>query len=125
MMLRLAFGISTATQPEILLLDEMVGAGDSAFVTKARERIEGLIHNSSIMVLASHDDHLVTKLCTRAIWMHNGRVRAFGPVAEVLADYYSASEIAKKPPDGGFSGLDDLKRMFTGIRRWCVNRWTG
>lgn len=89
MMLRLAFAISTAVQPEILLLDEMVGAGDSAFVAKARDRIEGLIHKSSIMVLASHADQLVTQLCTRAIWMDSGRVRAFGPVEQVLADYHA------------------------------------
>ncbi|KJK25736.1 sugar ABC transporter [Burkholderiaceae bacterium 16] len=92
MMLRLAFAISTAVQPEILLLDEMVGAGDAAFVNKARTRIEGLIHNASIMVLASHDDHLVSSLCTHAIWMHSGQLRAFGPVSEVLAEYHAGSE---------------------------------
>ncbi|WJF90107.1 ABC transporter ATP-binding protein [Paraburkholderia bonniea] len=93
MMLRLIFGISTAVQPEILLLDEMVGAGDAAFVAKARARIEGLIQKASIMVLASHDDHLVKNLCTKALWMHSGHLRAFGPVDEVIAAYHEQAGV--------------------------------
>lgn len=91
MMLRLAFAISTANQPEILLLDEMVGAGDSAFVTKAQTRIEKLIKNSSIMVLASHDEKIVKNLCTKALWMHGGTIRAFGDVKDVLFQYHNST----------------------------------
>ncbi|MFN9212933.1 MAG: ABC transporter ATP-binding protein [Betaproteobacteria bacterium] len=90
MLLRLAFAISTAVQPDILLLDEMVGAGDAAFIDKARQRIGGLIERASVMVLASHDEELVRQLCNRALWLDAGAVRADGPVDEVLASYRAA-----------------------------------
>ena len=87
MMLRLAFGISTAIQPEIILLDEIIGAGDQAFAEKARQRLKGLIEGASILVLASHDPSIVTQNCSSAIWLSHGRVIDYGPSAEILDRY--------------------------------------
>jgi ABC-type polysaccharide/polyol phosphate transport system ATPase subunit len=90
MMLRLAFGISTAIKPDIILLDEIIGVGDAAFAERARERLSNLIDAASILVLASHDPGIVTTLCTSAIWLSHGQVVASGPPAEIL-ERYSAS----------------------------------
>ncbi len=90
MMLRLAFGISTAVQPEIILLDEIIGAGDKAFAERARQRLRNLIKAASILVLASHDPTIVAQNCSSAIWLSHGRVVDQGPATEML-DRYSRS----------------------------------
>jgi ABC-type polysaccharide/polyol phosphate transport system ATPase subunit len=87
MLLRLAFGVSTAVKPDIIILDEMISAGDAGFMEKAQRRLERLIENASIMVLASHDEALVRKLCPTAVWLHSGRLMARGGTDEVLAQY--------------------------------------
>jgi ABC-type polysaccharide/polyol phosphate transport system ATPase subunit len=87
MLLRLAFGVSTAVKPDILVLDEMISAGDAGFMGKAQRRLEQLIKNASIMVLASHDEALVRTLCPTAVWLHAGRLMAKGGTDEVLAQY--------------------------------------
>jgi ABC-type polysaccharide/polyol phosphate transport system ATPase subunit len=87
MMLRLAFGISTAIRPEIILLDEIIGVGDQAFVQRARHRLKGLIDAASILVMASHDRNTITQLCSSAIWLSQGRVIDQGSPAEILDRY--------------------------------------
>jgi ABC-type polysaccharide/polyol phosphate transport system ATPase subunit len=87
MMLRLAFAISTAVKPDIVILDELISAGDASFIKKARMRIEALITNASIMVFASHDVALIQQLCTSAIWLDHGRIMAKGETNSVLHQY--------------------------------------
>jgi len=91
MFLRLAFAVTTAVKPDIIILDEMISAGDAAFIEKAQRRIEGLIEDASIMVLASHDESLVRRMCSTAVWMHAGRMAAKGDVNEVLNSYKASS----------------------------------
>jgi ABC-2 type transport system ATP-binding protein/lipopolysaccharide transport system ATP-binding protein len=92
MMLRLAFAVSTATRPEIIILDEMITAGDAIFVEKARARIANLIKHAAILVLATHDDATLRRFCTVAVWMDSGRVAATGDIDSVLARYHSEIE---------------------------------
>jgi ABC-type polysaccharide/polyol phosphate transport system ATPase subunit len=87
MLVRLGFAIATAIDPEILLLDEGLGAGDARFATRAANRVRALIERSSIMVLASHSDELIRQMCKRAILLDRGSVVADGPTEEVLAIY--------------------------------------
>ena len=87
MLVRLGFAIATAIDPEILLLDEGLGAGDARFATRAANRVKAMIERSSIMVLASHSDELIRQMCKRAILLDRGRVVADGPTDEVLAIY--------------------------------------
>jgi ABC-2 type transport system ATP-binding protein/lipopolysaccharide transport system ATP-binding protein len=77
---RLAFAISTAVQADILLIDEGVGAGDAAFVTKANARLENLIDNSPIAIFASHDESAMRKFCTRGIVLQSGRLQFDGAI---------------------------------------------
>jgi ABC-type polysaccharide/polyol phosphate transport system ATPase subunit len=87
MMLRLAFGISTAIRPDIIILDEVIGVGDQAFAEKARRRLDSLIENASILVLASHSPEMITQFCSSAIWLSQGGVVDQGPSAEILQRY--------------------------------------
>jgi ABC-type polysaccharide/polyol phosphate transport system ATPase subunit len=87
MLVRLAFAISTAVTPEILIMDEMVGAGDAAFIDKATARLNGLLDRTRILIFASHNLDLLHRLCNKAALMEEGRLRMIGPVEEVLAVY--------------------------------------
>jgi lipopolysaccharide transport system ATP-binding protein len=87
MMVRLAFAIATTIEPEILLIDEVLSAGDMAFQCKARARIHQLLDHARVVAMVSHDLHSISKMCDRAIWLDHGRVRQFGPAAQVIAAY--------------------------------------
>ncbi|MEP7305225.1 MAG: ABC transporter ATP-binding protein [Acidobacteriota bacterium] len=87
MMLRLAFAVTTAVVPEILIMDEMIGAGDAAFVVKAKARLNQMISNSRILVIASHDVEIVRRFCNRAALMETGRIVSLGSVEQVIARY--------------------------------------
>ncbi|MFD5091978.1 ABC transporter ATP-binding protein [Amycolatopsis thailandensis] len=90
MRVRLALGVVTTIDPEILILDEGLGAIDAAFLAKARERLVDLARRSGVLVFASHSDELLRELCTTALWMDEGRIRAHGSLDEVLATYHGA-----------------------------------
>jgi ABC-2 type transport system ATP-binding protein/lipopolysaccharide transport system ATP-binding protein len=85
MLARLAFAVSTSIEPEILLLDEGIAAGDAAFMEKANERLHQFIGRSGIMVLASHSDTLIRMFCNKAFLLERGRIIRAGTVDEVLA----------------------------------------
>lgn len=89
MMLRLAFAAATSIDPEILLLDEWLAVSDKKFLEKAQRRAEGFVHRSSIMVVASHVEDVLRRLCNKILWLERGTVVRFGPVDEVL-DAYNA-----------------------------------
>lgn len=74
MRMRLAFAIATAARPDILVLDEIIGVGDKAFVKKATARRSGFLVDAKILILASHARGLVEETCNRAIWIESGRI---------------------------------------------------
>lgn len=94
MMLRLSFAVSTAVKPDIIILDEMITAGDAAFLDKARTRITDLIERASILILATHDDATLRQFCPTVIWMRSGRIAAKGDADAVLAEYHAETEAA-------------------------------
>jgi ABC-type polysaccharide/polyol phosphate transport system ATPase subunit len=87
MNIRLAFAVSTSIKPEILLLDEWIGAGDANFARKAEERVSEIVRESSILVLASHNMQLLSEWCNKALWLEHGKVKAFGDFESVLAQH--------------------------------------
>jgi lipopolysaccharide transport system ATP-binding protein len=87
MQVRLAFAISTSVGGDVLLLDEVIGAGDAAFMGKARDRVAGLINASEIMILASHDLASLRQLCTRALVLEKGAIVHDGTVDSAAAFY--------------------------------------
>jgi ABC-type polysaccharide/polyol phosphate transport system ATPase subunit len=90
MMVRLAFSIATAIEPEILLVDEVLSVGDLSFQHKARERMREMMEKAHLMVLVSHDLESLPQMCNRAVWMDHGRIALTGPCHEVIAAYRSS-----------------------------------
>jgi ABC-type polysaccharide/polyol phosphate transport system ATPase subunit len=87
MMVRLAFSISTAIEPEILLIDEALGAGDLNFQQKARTRMREMMSKAQLIVMVSHDLNALADFCDRLIWMDHGQVRQVGPPDEIIPAY--------------------------------------
>jgi ABC-type polysaccharide/polyol phosphate transport system ATPase subunit len=114
MLVRLGFAIATAIDPEILLLDEGLGAGDARFATRAAKRVEAMIERSSIMVLASHSDELIRQMCNRVILLNHGRVLADGPTTDVLDMYTRMNKeelLGRVQPDAANQDMDQTSRQ--------------
>jgi ABC-type polysaccharide/polyol phosphate transport system ATPase subunit len=92
MTVRLGFAIATSVEPEILVVDEILSAGDRAFQEKARVRMEEMINQARCVVLASHDLTALQGLCNRVVWMDHGCVRMFGRTDEVIAAYSNTAQ---------------------------------
>ncbi len=84
---RLHFAIATAVQPEILLVDEALSVGDKEFRKKSRAKIESLLANAGTLFLVSHSTKQIERLCTRGLWLENGKLLGDGPIADVIAQY--------------------------------------
>ena len=97
--MRLGFGISTAVHTDIMLLDEWFGAGDAKFVRRARQRMTDRVNGSKIVVVASHNDSLLRKLCNRALLVDDGKIVSDGSVADVMAEYRRLHPIIETPED--------------------------
>jgi ABC-2 type transport system ATP-binding protein/lipopolysaccharide transport system ATP-binding protein len=91
MVVRLAFSIATAIDPEILLLDEGLSAGDASFEAVAEARVNNLLSRSRILVMASHSMGLLKKWCNKAILLERGRIVCAGSVTEVADVYHTGS----------------------------------
>ena len=87
MRIRLALGVVTSIDPEILLLDEGIGAVDAAFLERAKERLADLVERAGLLVFASHSEDFLRQLCTSALWLEHGRLRAAGSLDDVLRQY--------------------------------------
>src|SRR5918998_2086054 len=95
MYMLLAFAIATEIDPEILLIDEALGAGDAAFVDKAKARIRGLLDRSHAVVVVSHDMDALREICTRGLWMRHGELVGDGPIDEVIDRYLEDVAVAE------------------------------
>lgn len=95
MIARLGFSIATAWRPEILILDEILSVGDEAFRTKCKMRMAKYRDEGASTLLVAHDMNTIGTLCSRAIWLDHGEVKATGPAKEVV-DIYRQSQHVKK-----------------------------
>ena len=98
MRIRLAIGVVTSIDPEILLLDEGIGAVDTDFLKKALKRLQRMVERSGILVFAGHSNEYLARLCTTAIWIDHGELRMSGGVEEVVRAYQgedAARHVAK------------------------------
>ncbi len=87
MLIRLAFSVSTAINPDILLLDEALAAGDAAFIQKAQNRMKSLMQKSKILVLVTHGMEAAVNLCNRCIWLDRGEIVMDGDPVTVTKAY--------------------------------------
>lgn len=84
---RISFAIATTLNPDILLVDEILGAGDARFLKKARQRISDTIKTANAVLLASHSLGTLQRLCNRGLWIHHGAIRMDGPIRTVTRAY--------------------------------------
>jgi lipopolysaccharide transport system ATP-binding protein len=87
MQVRLAFAISTAVGGDVLLLDEVIGAGDANFMSKAKARISSLVEAAEIVVLASHDFGALKNLCNRGLVFNQGAIVFDGSIDDAIQEY--------------------------------------
>lgn len=96
---RLLFSSITALNPEILLLDEWFGTADKEFNDQASDRMKAIVERSGILMLASHSVPLLSKHCDQGLWLHDGKVRAFGPIDQVLGEFKAGRKTSDSPHD--------------------------
>jgi len=87
MLARLAFSIVTSIEPKTLLIDEFIGAGDNAFMEMAQKKIHALADKSKTLILASHSNSTVEKLCTKGAVLKKGKLLYFGDIKDALTHY--------------------------------------
>jgi lipopolysaccharide transport system ATP-binding protein len=114
MYLRLAFAVASHLEPEILLLDEVLAVGDSAFQKKCLNKMQDIGAQGRTVVFVSHDISAVTRLCSRCILLNNGTVKADGPAHEVASIYLTSglgTSAAREWPILEQAPGDDVARL--------------
>jgi ABC-type polysaccharide/polyol phosphate transport system ATPase subunit len=84
---RLGFGVAAHSDPDVLLVDEVLAVGDTAFQRKAIDSMRGLVQGGKTVILVSHDLGNVRGLCKQVLWLEKGEIRALGPTDEIVAAY--------------------------------------
>ena len=84
---RLGFSVSIQVDPDLLLIDEVLGVGDEEFRIKSNGELKRLIKSEKTIVLVSHNQPTLRELCDRLVWIENGHIRQVGPTAELLTQY--------------------------------------
>jgi lipopolysaccharide transport system ATP-binding protein len=87
MQMRLAFATAVHTEPEVLLIDEVLSVGDTAFQTKCLDRIAAFKAAGCSILLVSHESSTVQDLCDEAVWLSAGRIAAYGRSPDVVHQY--------------------------------------
>ena len=106
---RLGFAISTAVNPEILLIDEALSTGDAAFGSKAKDRMSELLDRAGNLFLVSHSIGQIEKICKRTLWINKGRIIADGPTDDVSPMYHEwARLMGKKDKQPAHDYLDSI-----------------
>lgn len=94
MLAKLAFSIATVVEPDILIIDEILGVGDVNFQKKSRDKIRSLMDGGTTVLFVSHSIPQVRELCDKAIWIDNGKLREIGEVNTVCDHYLKDAEKA-------------------------------
>ncbi|WP_260853664.1 ABC transporter ATP-binding protein [Kocuria palustris] len=84
---RLRFAVATATNPEVLILDEALGTGDAQFQARGKARMDEIRDNAGCVLFVSHSMSEIRAMCTRLVWIDAGEVVADGPVEDVVSRY--------------------------------------
>jgi lipopolysaccharide transport system ATP-binding protein len=88
MQLRLAFAVSTAVRPKILIMDEWLSTGDEEFKERADRRMSDVVSAAEILIVASHSRELLLNNCSRLIWLEHGKIKIDGEPKEILSQYF-------------------------------------
>ena len=120
MQVRLAFAIAAHLEPEILLVDEVLAVGDAAFQRKCLGKMEDVAGEGRTILFVSHNMAAVEQLCSRCLFLEEGRLRADGPTSEVIADY-----LARSQGDAAISLARRSDRQGSGVLRFTRARLLG
>ena len=104
MYLRLAFAVAAHLEPDILIVDEVLAVGDAEFQRRCLGRMSQAEREGRTVVFVSHDLDSLAKLCPRALWLEQGRVRADGATNEIVRDYLSSGLNAFSARESSFNG---------------------
>ena len=92
MKMRLQFAMATAIKTDVIILDEVLGAGDAYFINKSRKRLEGLLKDDCTLIMVTHSMYEVEQLCNRALFIDKGKIVKDGSPADVIPFYLSVSK---------------------------------
>ncbi len=115
MVVRLGFAVVTASEPELLITDEVLAVGDESFQKKCLRWLEKFLAEGNTLLMVSHSMYQVQKLCHKALWIHHGKAREYGDVFDVTQSYLayhearSASEKRHRDQAEGEAGLYRLE----------------
>ena len=87
MMARLAFSVATITDPEILIVDEILSVGDAAFQIKSEQKMLNMINGGTTVLYVSHSMDSIRRLCNRVVWLERGKLVMYGDCKEVCDAY--------------------------------------
>ena len=96
MLSKLGFSIATIVNPDILILDEVLGVGDINFRKKSKDKIQSLMDSNTTVLLVSHSINDVRSICDKAIWIEKGKIREIGEVNDICDKYEEAARHASK-----------------------------
>jgi len=114
MTVRLAFAVAAHLEPEILIIDEVLAVGDAEFQMKCIGKMSSVARGGRTVVFVSHNMGAITELCSRVIWIDEGRLRADGPALDVVSEYLASSPLQGnsvwegQPGEGAASGKQAL-----------------
>ncbi len=118
MVVRLGFAVVAASDPELLITDEVLAVGDESFQKKCIRWIETFLARGNTLLMVSHSMYLVQKLCTKALWIHEGRARELGdvfPVTQAYLAYHEEKNALEKQQRRSLAGDGGL---------YCVKEFT-
>ena len=92
MLARLGFSVAVHVDPDILVLDEVMAVGDAKFQTKCSEHVAHMAADGVTLLFVSHNPNFVSKMCRRAVWLEEGRIRGDGEAGAVLSEYQRSRE---------------------------------
>ena len=96
MLAKLGFSIATIVEPDILIIDEILGVGDVNFQKKSHDKIKSIMDGKTTVLLVSHSIPQIRELCDKAIWINNGKIKEIGEVNKVCDNYLRDAEKATK-----------------------------
>ena len=111
MVVRLAFALVTAVQPEVLIIDEALAVGDQGFQKKCVQRIEEFRRNGCTILFCSHSLYHVRHLCNVALWLDSGQVRAFGDTENVLGSYETHVRARERQLSGHSAAAANVRQL--------------
>ncbi len=84
---RLGFSLAVHVDPDILIVDEVLAAGDRRFQERARERMKELMQRAKAIVIVSHNTRFIAELCDEVIWLKEGRIYKKGKASDIVSEY--------------------------------------